>query len=178
MQWQYLCISQTIKNHPPYHSPSSQKKGKNKFSHMKATNLYKGEPVKRNRLRFLALCSNLVFSKPKLYLFWSHFYILTGQINYMSTFLRLYDVTPDHNKFIWRRRQHIWFLLLLFFKFLCVKIFVFITLLTFQRILSEQTGNWEAKKVLRALLYWEYLILFFSYCHNKESPISILASVL
>lgn len=135
--------------------------------------------MKRDRLRFLALCSNLVFSKPNLYWFLSHFYILTGQINYMSKFLRLYDVTPDHNKFIWRPRQHIWFLLLLlFFKFLCVWIFVFITLLTFQRILSEQTGNWEAKKVLRALLYWGCLILFFAYYHNKESPISILASVL
>lgn len=141
---------------------------------MKVTNLYKGEPVRRDGLRLLASCSNLVFSKPSLYWFWSHFYILTRQIKYMSKFLRLYDVTPDHNKFIWRPRKHIFF----FFKVLCVWIFVFITLLTFQRLLSEQTGNWEAKKVLRAWLYWGYLILFFAYCHNRESPISILASVL
>lgn len=142
---------------------------------MKVTNMYKGVPVRRDRFRFLASCSSLIFSNPNLYWSQSHFYILIRQIKYMSTknfwdmlllqiIINLFE--DPGNMFVFLR--------------FCVseRIFVFIPLLAYQRIPSEQTGNWEAKTMPRALLYWEYLILFFTDFYNRETSISTLASVL
>lgn len=59
-------IFQAIESHPHHHPLSSQKKGRKIFNYIKMTNMYKGEPIKKDGFRFLTSCSSLIFLNVKI----------------------------------------------------------------------------------------------------------------
>lgn len=98
--------------------------------------MYKGQPVRRDRFRFLASCSGFPFSNLNFYWFWYPFYALIRQIKYVYKEFSRYMIFHEIIIKLFEDTDNMFDI---FFKVLCVseRTFVYITLLACQRIPGE-----------------------------------------